>query len=59
MSEPQLLGPNGQPLPSRAKPTRCPNCGASPDKRVLSGGFGEPHDVCSRCGMEFKERTLP
>jgi hypothetical protein len=59
VSEPQILGLNGQPLQSRAKPTRCPTCGASADKRVLSGGFGEPHDVCARCGHEFDERTLP
>jgi transposase-like protein len=38
--------------------TDCPRCAATNDRRVLSGGFGEPHDVCGQCGYEFQERTL-
>lgn len=37
---------------------RCPKCKAGPEKRRLSSGFGEPHDVCGRCGFDFPERTL-
>lgn len=37
---------------------KCPRCHAAKDRRVLSGGFGEPHDVCGVCGYEFEERTL-
>ncbi len=35
----------------------CPQCGAGPDRRVPSGGFGVVHDVCSRCAYEFSEST--
>lgn len=47
-----------------AKDKRCPGtfpggraCGAGPDKRVPSSGFGRPHDVCRECGHEFEEFT--
>lgn len=57
MSEPQgLLGPDGQPA-RVAKGSRCPVCGASEDRRVVSAGFGAPHDVCSVCGHDFEELT--
>lgn len=36
----------------------CPRCKAGPERRRLSAGFGEPHDVCGKCGYEFAERTL-
>lgn len=57
---PVILGPDGKPTTSAKKkgPTPCQKCGAGEDKRVLSGGFGEPHDVCGRCGFEYQERTL-
>ena len=37
----------------------CPKCGASPDKREPSGGFGVPHLVCRVCAYEFKELKCP
>lgn len=37
---------------------RCPTCGAGPEQRVSSSGFGQPHDVCRRCGHEFAEDTV-
>ena len=48
-----ILGPTGQ--PARLAPdARCPCCGAGPDQRVLSAGFGEPHEVCQSCAWEFE-----
>lgn len=45
--------------PRMKKPDgKCPRCRAGAEKRVLSAGFGDPHDVCSQCGHEFEERTL-
>jgi len=63
MSDPQpfnapvIVDAHGQ--PARAPADRaCPRCGAWPERRVLSSGFGSPHDVCSACGHDFEERTL-
>lgn len=57
LQPPTLLDPTGR--PARAAIDRaCPRCGAPPEKRVLSAGFGSPHDVCSACGHDFDERTL-
>ena len=50
-----LVGPDGRPSPPRSRD--CPNCGAGPDRRVLSSGFGAPHDLCRACGHQFDERT--
>lgn len=44
--------------PVLPKDTACPRCQAPADRRVLSAGFGDPHDVCGRCGYDFPERTL-
>lgn len=38
---------------AREDAKRCPRCGAGPEKRVASAGFGDPHPVCSRCGFEW------
>jgi predicted RNA-binding Zn-ribbon protein involved in translation (DUF1610 family) len=35
----------------------CPQCGADKAKRVASGGFGAPHDVCAVCGYEWETLT--
>lgn len=32
---------------------RCPRCRADESRRVLSAGFGTPHEVCSSCAYEF------
>jgi uncharacterized protein (DUF983 family) len=59
MSEPsKILGPDGKRPARAAVSDDCPKCQAGPEKRVLSGGFGEPHDVCSKCGHDFQERTV-
>lgn len=52
---PTILNPQGQ--PARAASSACPRCAAPKEKRVLSAGFGDPHDVCSVCGHDFDERT--
>lgn len=52
-----IVAPDGSPARSHVS-TKCPRCRATDDKRVLSGGFGEPHDVCGVCGYDFEERTL-
>lgn len=38
---------------------RCPRCSAGTDARVVSQTFGPLHDVCGRCGYEFRELTVP
>lgn len=53
--QPSIVLTDPKPLP---KDGSCPRCRADQDKRVLSGGFGEPHDICGQCGYEFQERTL-
>lgn len=46
-----IVGPDGKPL-RRPADDKCPKCGADPETRVASGGFGTPHPVCP-CGFEF------
>ena len=37
----------------------CPQCGDDTSRRVKSSGFGEPHDVCGKCGHEWsREESL-
>ncbi len=31
----------------------CPACGAGPERRRASSGFGQAHPVCGKCGHEF------
>ncbi len=52
----RILDPQGRPA-RVAVDTACPQCGAATDRRVLSSGFGSPHDVCGACGHDFAERT--
>lgn len=53
--KPALLDAHGRPVPP--VDTSCPRCGAAKERRVLSAGFGTPHDVCGVCGYDFEERT--
>ncbi len=32
---------------------KCPRCRADESRRVLSSGFGTPHEVCANCAYEF------
>lgn len=52
---PTILDTHGQPA-RRAVPDVCPQCGADPDERRPSGGFGVPWPVCA-CGYEWKDRV--
>lgn len=36
---------------------KCPRCRAGAEERVLSAGFGHPHEVCRKCGYEFPEAS--
>ena len=47
-----ILDANGKPARQAASKV-CPQCGAGPDLRVPSAGFGVPHPVCGRCGHEW------
>jgi rubredoxin len=49
-----IVAPDGRPART-PKTAQCPQCGADPDQRVPSAGFGTPLDVCQACGHEFKE----
>lgn len=51
-----LVDPSGAPL-RQPKDEACPRCGASPETRVASGGFGTPHPVCP-CGFEFTDEVF-
>ena len=41
----------------RRERRRCPQCGAGPERRVASAGFGLPHPVCGKCGHEWCSET--
>lgn len=51
-----LLGPDGKPAQS-VREIVCPKCGRGSDKRIPSGGFGQPWFVCI-CGYEFERKLL-
>jgi len=51
---PVIVAPDGRPARD-PRDERCPDCGSGPDKRVLSGGFGAPWEVCRVCGHEWRE----
>jgi uncharacterized protein (DUF983 family) len=55
--QPVIVDASGKPA-RRPETTQCPQCGAGPDRRRLSSGFGFPHDICGACGHDFPERTL-
>lgn len=51
--DPVLFDGAGRPVTrrDRAAAKACPQCRGT--KRVASGGFGQPHPVCSTCGFEW------
>lgn len=56
---PRLVDPQGRPIKrGRQASTACPHCSAKADRRVLSAGFGDPHDVCGQCGHEWPDERL-
>ncbi len=55
--EPGIVDASGRPA-RKAASDRCPRCGAGPDKRVASGGFGKlPHPICC-CGHEWPDEVF-
>ncbi len=41
-----IVDPSGQPARAAASKA-CPKCGAGPEKRIGSSGFGVAHPVCN------------
>ncbi len=50
---PILVDPSGKPVRAAAE-ARCINCGAGPDRRVLTSGFGPPKYACGECGHDVE-----
>lgn len=51
-----LVDAYGRPVVARTCASdACPRCGAGPDMRVPSAGFGTPTETCRLCAWEFKE----
>lgn len=53
--KPVLVSPDGRParLPKSAL---CPRCGAAPDQRMSSSGFGRnAFEICKICGYRFPQ----
>jgi uncharacterized protein (DUF983 family) len=55
--KPAILDPSGKPA-RQVIDRNCPRCGAGPELRVASGGFGTPWPVCSRCGHEWTDEVF-
>jgi hypothetical protein len=59
-----ILDANGNPVVPKGEES-CPKCGAGPDRRVPSGGFGASiHPVCiglpgRPCSYEFEDQSCP
>jgi uncharacterized protein (DUF983 family) len=51
---PPILDPSGKPIRVAAE-ARCPQCGAGPDRRVLTSGFGPPKTACGVCGRAVED----
>jgi uncharacterized protein (DUF983 family) len=53
----ELVDAHGRPA-RQAADLPCPQCGAGPDHRVPSCGFGTPRPVCARCGYEWVDEVF-
>jgi len=54
----RLVDASGRAARRQAATDRCPGCGAGPEKRVASGGFGRlPHPICP-CGHEWPDEVF-
>lgn len=53
---PVIVNPQGKPA-RKAVETVCSRCGAGPEKRKPSSGFGIPHPVCE-CGYEWHDEVF-
>lgn len=55
---PLILDAHGRPARRPTVESKdCPRCGAGPEKRVASGGFGAAHPVCGSCGFEWLDEV--
>jgi len=50
---PVIVDPTGKPARAPAD-ARCPHCGAGPERRVLTSGFGPPKTACGVCGRDVE-----
>lgn len=59
MPEPKILDANGRVMkPEPPRVVKCPRCGAGPEHRRASAGFGSSvHPICvyKGCGYEFHD----
>ena len=53
---PTILDASGKPV-QHAIDSACPQCGAGPEKRQASGGFGIRRPVCTNCGHKFEDEV--
>jgi len=53
---PGILDPSGKPVQT-AKDASCPRCGAPPEKRGPSGGFGIRRPLCYGCGYRWEDEV--
>jgi uncharacterized protein (DUF983 family) len=51
---PLIVNAQGQPA-RKAAAALCPHCGAGPDRRGPSSGFGQAMTICLKCGHDFQE----
>jgi transposase-like protein len=54
--KPAILDASGKPART-ANDTGCPQCGAGPDKRGPSCGFGVRRPVCTVCGWKWEDEV--
>jgi len=55
-TKPTILDASGKPA-RQAVDATCPQCGAGPDKRQASGGFGIRRPVCTSCGWKWEDEV--
>lgn len=54
--EPTIVDPSGKPA-RQAIDASCPQCGAGPDKRGPSCGFGVRRPCCLACGFVWQDEV--
>lgn len=51
-----IVAPDGRPA-RQAESRNCPRCGAGPERRMNTAGFGAPVICCSSCGYHYEGAT--
>ena len=54
---PKILDASGKPA-RQAIDASCPQCGAGPEKRVASCGFGVRRPCCGKCGFVWQDQEF-